>query len=266
MSGAPQLALRVEGLGFAYGQTPVLRDVTLPRQARGVVGLLGPNGSGKSTLLRCVAGHLRHSGSVSVHDGGRPLTPSQLSAALGYVPQDAPGDVALTVLETVLIGLRRRGGWRTSPEEAARAVECLAELGVDHLADRFLGQLSGGQRQLVGLAQMTVRAPKLMLLDEPTSALDLRHQIRVLEYVTDRIRAREGTALLALHDLNLAARFCDELVILRDGRCAAMGPPAEILTPEVLESTYGVSARILDDDGVPVVSAHARSGASAEGD
>lgn len=246
------MRLALDDLRFSYGRRPALRGVSMP-PVDGVVGVLGPNGSGKSTLMKLVAGVLRGTGSVRADDGGRRLTPAALRDATGYVPQEPPGDVALTVLETVLVGLRRRHTWRTSPAEVEAAHACLTELGIDALADRYLGELSGGQRQLAGIAQMTARRPPVMLLDEPTSALDLHHQLKVLDFVRERTRAAGGVTLVPMHDLNLAARFSDHVLVLRDGASVAFGPPSDVLTSATLAETYRVHARVISDAGVPVV-------------
>lgn len=257
--------IELRGITFEYGRGRrthrALDGVSMPA-TDGVVGVLGPNGSGKSTLMKVVAGVLSGTGEVVVRDGERVLRGRHVGEAIGYVPQDPPGDVAMTVLEAVLVGLRRRSAWHTSRAEIEQATDCLAELGIEHLAQRYLGDLSGGQRQLAGIAQMTVRRASVMLLDEPTSALDLHHQVKVLRFVRERTRACGGVTLMPMHDLNLAARFCDRLLVMRDGRTACFGQPEDVLTPEVLAHTYRVEARVLSDAGVPVVTPHGFTGAA----
>ncbi|MDU4704328.1 MAG: ABC transporter ATP-binding protein, partial [Corynebacterium sp.] len=137
--------------------------------------------------------------------------------------------------------------------EIEHTAAVLRKVGIEHLADRFVGELSGGQRQLVAVAQMFVRDPEVMLLDEPTSALDLRHQVELLQLVRAEVASRSSLALVAIHDLNLAARYCDELVMLHDGHVVAQGSPADVLTPDLLARVYGIRARVLNDGGVPVV-------------
>jgi len=249
------MRIALTDVAYSYGSHRALDGVSLPPSG-GVVGVLGPNGSGKSTLMKVVAGILPGSGRVEVTDGDRAVTGRRLRSVLGCVPQDPPGDVALSVLEAVLVGLRRRAAWRTSRAEVDQAMACLDELGIAHLADRYLGDLSGGQRQLAGLAQMTVRRPSVMLLDEPTSALDLHHQVKVLGFVRERTHSLGGVTLMPMHDLNLAARYCDRLLVMRDGRTVCVGSPEEVLTPETLATTYRVEARVLSDGGVPVVTPH----------
>lgn len=206
----------------------------------GVVGLLGPNGSGKSTLVKAVARMLPSDGDVA-------LSSTTGADTMGYLPQDLPGAVSLTVLESVLVAARRGQGWRLGSEELDHALGVLDELGLAGFADRYLGEMSGGQRQLVGLAQVLVREPVAMLLDEPTSALDLHHQVDALRLVRRRVAAVDGVAVLVLHDLNLAAAFCDELLVLQEGALVARGTPAEVLTPALLADVYGVEAHVLRD-------------------
>ncbi|MCA3771277.1 ABC transporter ATP-binding protein, partial [Cutibacterium sp.] len=134
-----------------------------------------------------------------------------------------------------------------------RAAHVLERVGIAHIAHRFISQLSGGQRQLVALAQMVVRDPQVLLLDEPTSALDLHNQIEVLRLVRRAVDSGHRMAIVALHDLNLAACYCDRLVLLHEGGVHAEGSPSEVLTPDVLERVYGFRARVLSDDGIPVV-------------
>lgn len=238
------MSLELKHLHFSYGARRVLRDVDARWDAGQMVGLLGPNGAGKSTLVTCVAQLRRYVGVVTFE--GR--TGRDLRGTIGYMPQGLPGDAALTALESVLTASRRGLTWHTSRADIDLAWAALDELGVAELADRPLGQLSGGQRQLVALAQTLVREPELILLDEPTSALDLRRQVAVLSHVR-RICHRDSgrLAVVALHDLNLAARFCDRLAVLGDGRILAEGPPAEVLRPDVIAEVYGLRVRIVPD-------------------
>ena len=173
------MSLVLDDLTFSYGRRAVLKGVDATWETGQMVGLLGPNGAGKSTLVTCVAQLRRYLGEVTFEDRrGR-----DLRGMIGYMPQGLPGDAALTALESVLTASRRGMTWHTSRADIDRAWSALDELGVAELADRPLGQLSGGQRQLVALAQTLVREPGLILLDEPTSALDLCRQVSVLSHV-----------------------------------------------------------------------------------
>lgn len=249
------VTLHVEGIDAGYAGHKVLNSFT-PQPLRGgeLIGLLGPNASGKSTFIKTLAGVLRpHSGRVWADIDGQRVGGKQLRSAVGYVPQDLPTSAALTAFETVLIAARRatHAGAATAADMAAATME---ELGLAPLAQSYLGELSGGQRQLVAVAQMLVTHPRIMLLDEPTSALDLHRQLFLLEQVRNRARQTGAVALVAIHDINLAARFCGELLVMRGGEVLRQGAPADILSPELIDQVYSVYARILDDQGVPLIS------------
>lgn len=246
--------LNVEALTVRYGKLTVIDALDLRLEAGRVVGLLGPNGSGKSSLIRSVAGAQGCLGTVSL----RGRQGQQLRDVTGYMPQEIPGHVALTALETVLVAARRGGSaWRVRRPEVARAYRVLESLGVGRLANTYLGECSGGQRQLISLAQTLVGEPELVLLDEPTSALDLKHQVRVLRRVREHVAGNERRlAVVALHDINLALRFCDELVLMVDGQISVQGVPEEVCTSEHLSEVYDTQVEVsLDDKGVRHVSA-----------
>jgi iron complex transport system ATP-binding protein len=253
------LELTVTGLSFAYRDTQVLRAVTLPPVRSGqVTALIGPNGAGKSTLLRCIAGlHPITAGRVRlgpVGNGQPPTTASGERTDAGppgpgqvfYLPQETPPASSLTVFEAVLLarsqGGHRRGAARRDAEHDTG--HALAGLDLDTLATRPISQLSGGQRQLVGLAQAVVRRPSVLLLDEPTSNLDLRNQLHILTLVR-QLAADQSTAVLTtVHDLNLTARFADQVVALNQGAVHAAGPPGEVITPALLHEVYRVDGQV----------------------
>lgn len=238
-----------------YGGRRVLKRLTLPSVPAGtVVGLLGANGAGKSTLLKLIAGLVRGSGKLNL--GSRDLLrldPATRAQLVGYLPQSLMRPSTLLVYEVLVSALRatRPGLDRATAEHRIDSV--LRAVSITDLALKPLASLSGGQRQLAGLAQILVREPRLMLLDEPTSALDLRWQLAALQHVRAQVQRHDAIALVALHDINLALRFCDQLVILGDGLLAA-GAPDEVLTPGVLRQAFGVEARVEScSRGRPVV-------------
>ncbi len=241
--------LRISDISAGYRGRPVVRNLTLQPIAAGeTVALVGPNAAGKSTLLRALAGLLPATGSVTL-DGreliGLPL--AERARLVSYMPQALPEGVALTVLETVIGALQASPtGERTasSEEAAARAVKVLERIGIAHLAMEPIDRLSGGQRQLCGLAQALVRSPRLLLLDEPTSALDLAFALRVLKLVRALAEEDSMTAILVLHDLQAAAKAADRVVVLAHGDVAAEGPPGEAITPGLLADVWQVSARV----------------------
>ncbi|WP_326552461.1 ABC transporter ATP-binding protein [Micromonospora sp. NBC_01813] len=237
------------GVSWRYGANPVIDGVSVTARPGRVLGLIGPNGSGKTTLLRLLYGALRGGTGQVVVDGDELPTLAAREAArrLAVVVQDTSGDTALTVAELVLLGrgphlstFQRTG--RTDHEIAAR---CLARVGAAQLGARAVAGLSGGERQRVLIARALAQQATHLLLDEPTNHLDIRYQHEILQLVRDL-----GTcSIVVLHDLNLAARYCDDLVLLGAGGVAAAGTVDEVLDPAVLEPVYGIGVRRLDLEG-----------------
>jgi iron complex transport system ATP-binding protein len=248
------MSLEVRDGGWRVGDTVVLDGVDLTVPAGSVTGLLGPNGSGKSTLLRLVAGvggalPGRSTATGSVRWRGEDLhalRPRDRARRVALVEQDAQTEVQLSVRDAVLLGRTpHRSRWAgDSPADHAVVQSALEAVDLVDLADRALATLSGGERQRVHLARALAQGPELLLLDEPTNHLDIHAQLAALRLVR---RAAGGgtTALVALHDLNLAAAYCDRVVLLAGGRVAAAGDVADVLVPGVLDAVYGVSTTVL---------------------
>jgi iron complex transport system ATP-binding protein len=238
--------LAVQGLDVAYGRRPILRGVTLPPLRGGeVTALIGPNAAGKSTLFRRIIGQLSGPGTVAVDGRALADLAPQDPAQPCYLPQDTSANAVLTVFEAVLLAAKQGGGrWSVTDEEADAVTRTLLMLEIEDLAGRGLGELSGGQRQMVGLAQALVRNPSILLLDEPTSALDLQRQVEVLDLLRGLARQKGLCVVVAIHDLNQALRFADQVVVLSHGTVVASGAPASVLTPALLEEVYGVQARL----------------------
>jgi iron complex transport system ATP-binding protein len=246
--------LETQGLSFAYGKQPVLKAMDL-RIKPGVTAIIGPNAAGKSTLLRCLCGLLKPQGEVFLD--GRNLTdfPShELTPLVSYLPQNLPPRAALTVFETVLLGRLSQLGWRVSPADALCVERLLDDMNLSSLAHRYIGELSGGQLQMVAIAQALVREPAVLLMDEPTSNLDLRHQFEICSLIRRLTDARGMSTALALHDLNVAARFADTVYVLAAGSVCRAGTPEAVLTEEMIASVYGVQTRVSPDiQGKPAV-------------
>lgn len=250
------MALQIENLSVRYGQHQVLNNLKLgPVSGGQLIGVIGRNGAGKSTLLKAITGLVSHQGTISLNQ--QPLASMggpRRSSQLAYLPQTLPQASSLTAYEMVYSSFRAVAGnlSRTQIEQSLENV--FKQLGIYHLALRRLDQLSGGQRQMVGLAQVLTREPQLLLLDEPTSALDLHWQLNVLQAVTQSLKQRDHIGLIAIHDINLALRFCDQLMVLGQGQVLAMGSSQDVLTPTLLKQAYGVEARIETcSQGRPIV-------------
>ncbi|WP_326700533.1 ABC transporter ATP-binding protein [Streptomyces sp. NBC_01754] len=236
--------LVVDGVTLTAGARSLVEDVSLTARPGEVVGLVGPNGSGKSSLLRAVYRVLRpDAGRVGV-DGtdAWSLSVRRMARTVAAVVQESGADFDLTVREVVAMGRtpHKRLLAGDTPEDAALVDGALSAMDVTALADRPFDRLSGGERQRVLIARAFAQRPALLVLDEPTNHLDIRHQLDVL----GALRHLDATVLLALHDLNLAAYYCDRIYVLCDGRITASGPPAEVLTPRLLAEVYGVVAEV----------------------
>lgn len=245
---ANQDSLLVSGYSVGYSNRPVITDLTLDPIGPGhVTALVGPNGAGKSTLLRSIAGLLPAKGNLSLgHQNLMGIPLAERTQHIAFMPQALPQQVALTVLEAVINALMvspTPTGRPNIHDAHRRAMAVLEKIGIAGIALERLDRLSGGQRQLASLAQAIVRQPKLLLLDEPTSALDLRHQVLVMKLVHDF--AKEGRIIIVvLHDLNLAARWAEHIVVLNRGGLHIAGHPTFALTPDVLGDVYQVNARV----------------------
>ncbi len=248
------MRLEVRGIRVAYDGTPVLEDLTLSAGPGEVLSVVGPNGAGKSTLLRCVDRILRPRAGAVFIDGKdvAALDPVRLARVIGYVPHAETRGFPVTVFDAVLVGRRPHMGWRVGARDLEVVAEAIEALGLGHLAMRDVTTLSGGERQKVVLARALAQESEVLLLDEPTSSLDLRHQLEVLGVLRDRVRATGMTAVMAIHDLNLAARYSDRIAILKDGQVFAAGDP-EVLTPANIEAAYGVKADVVRHAGGLVV-------------
>jgi len=236
--------MEICNLSVQLGRNQVLKDISARFAPGQVTALIGPNGTGKSTLQKALAALIPSSGVVAL--SGKVPTRAERRDLIAYMPQDTGANVALSVFEVTLMGRLGALGLRVPRELRHEAMQMLARFGLEPLAHRQIGSLSGGQRQLVFLAQVLFRAPRVLLLDEPTAALDLRHQLVVLDRVRADARARGTIAIVAMHDLSLAARFADRILCLHQGGIAATGSPHEVLTPGTLARVYGVEAEVTE--------------------
>ena len=247
----------IDGLSFSIAGTAILSDVSAVIPAGTVTGLLGPNGAGKSTLLRLIAGIETPDTGGVVLDGFTVGALSRREAArrIALLEQNAAPSIDLSVREVVLLGRiphRSRVLGSFGGEEDRRvAEEALAMVGASNLAKRLWHTLSGGQQQRVQIARALAQRPSLLLLDEPTNHLDVSAQLALLS----QVRELGLTAIMALHDLNLAAAYCDRILLLLGGRLVASGTPGEVLQPAVIAEVYGVDCDVIPHPrgGHPVI-------------
>ncbi len=250
MNGARPHAISAEGLSFEIEAETLLDGVDLHAVRGQLVGLIGPNGAGKSTLLRAISGILRYQrGTVRLEGADlKSLSSREVAAGLALIPQIAPYTHGFTSIELVLMGrYPHLARFQIEGREDARiAREAMRLTETEQFADRTLETLSGGERQRVFVSRALAQQPRVLLLDEPTSNLDVLHQLKVFDLVRELVD--EGlTAIAAIHDLNMAARYCDRLVLLFEGQVLADGTPEEVLSPETLESAFGVEAAVYRD-------------------
>ncbi|MCK7610821.1 ABC transporter ATP-binding protein [Roseibium sediminicola] len=241
------MTLDIQDLTAGYGRKAILRNISVPAIEPGsFVGVIGPNAAGKSTLFKTIAGLIRPlAGEVRLGDRSLAhLSRRDRARAIAYMPQAYGCNALLTVFESVLLALKQTSGWRVREDNLTQVSATLASLRLSHLADRGISDLSGGQAQMVAVAQTLVRAPRMVLLDEPTSALDLHHQLSILGSIRSQMKARGTIVMAALHDLNLAAKFCDRLVLINQGRILADGRPEEVLGLDAIGETYRVTTTL----------------------
>ena len=240
--------IEVRNISFAYGQRSVLRDVSFSAAGGECVAVLGNNGAGKSTLITCI-NRIRRPSSGDVLIGGRrvgAMGRGELARAVAYVAQKNEMSRA-AVFDCVLLGRKPYIRWGVTREDMALCAAALDRVGLTGLQTRPLEELSGGELQKVMLARALVQQPHVLLLDEPTSNLDPRNQYEMMALVRDFARERNLTVLVVLHDLNLALRYCDRLLFLRDG-ALLRDERTEAVRQSTIEAVYGIKARLLDLD------------------
>ncbi len=247
------MVLKVDKLSFGYGKRIVLNGVELELKAKEILALLGPNGCGKTTLLKCINRILRPYRGVVYIEGRNyfQMNEKEIAKSVGYVPQDHKPPFPYRVLDFVLLGRSPYLGIFSSPSDEDRkvAIESLKVVGIDHFADRAYTELSGGERQLVLLARALATESKILLLDEPTAHLDFRNTHRVLATIRKIVKDRGLSAVMTLHDPNLAYRYADRIALISNARILKIGTPEEIMTKELLTEVYGIEVTILSLDG-----------------
>ncbi|MGB4653732.1 ABC transporter ATP-binding protein [Methanothrix sp.] len=246
--------IAVKNLVFGYNSRRILDGINIDVKDSEVMSLVGPNGSGKTTLLKCMVRILKPQGSILM-DGRdiERMSRQEVARQVGYVPQSSSTPLATTVFDTVLMGRRPHIGWRVQDKDLDIVAEVLERLHLEELAMRDFSQLSGGQKQKVLIARALAQEPSVLLLDEPTSNLDMLHQLEVMETISSLVKEKGISAIMAIHDLNLASRFSDKLVMLKDGKVYAAGAPKALLNEINITQVYGIEAMIMNAMDRPYV-------------
>ncbi len=235
--------LKVEGLTCGYDSKFLLQDISFEIRDRELLGIIGPNGSGKTTLLKAITKVLKPQKGRIVFEGKEisQMGFKELAQKVAFVPQFSAAGVNMRVEEFVLLGRiphRRQFQFLETESDEQAAKQAMALAGVLELRERFLSELSGGERQLATIARALAQEPRLLLLDEPTAHLDIGHQVKILDLVRKLNHENGLTIVTVLHDLNLASLYCDTLILLKEGKIHSIGTPEKILTYSVIEEVY----------------------------
>jgi iron complex transport system ATP-binding protein len=247
------MTISVEGLKFNYAHHPVLHGVSFHLKKSQMLAVLGINGAGKTTLLKCLNKILTpQKGSILVNGRDvQQMSRNEVAKMLGYVPQRI-AEESLTVFDAVLLGRKPYIRWAATDRDYQVVEKVLKLMHLEELALRPLSELSGGEAQKVIIARALAQEPQLLLLDEPVSNLDLKNQIEVMELIQQVIKTQKISAIMAIHDLNLALRYADLFLLLKDGKVHTFTGP-ETITPQVIYEVYGVRVTLQKFNGYPVV-------------
>ncbi len=248
------MKLVIEDLTFSYKKDRVLTEINLQLDSQ-ITAVIGPNGAGKSTLIKCIAGILKPKGTIRYNS--KPVNQSFrafYTEILSYLPQSIYSSAVITVFEAVLLGRLNSLSLYVSDDELERVLRILEHLGIQELAHKKLNELSGGQQQMVSLAQALIKEPEVLLLDEPLNNLDIHHQFEILNKIKEIHSTKSVITLIAMHDLNLAAKYADKIIVLNQGQVYACGKPGTVLTEELIRLVYKVKAHVLiDNQGIPLI-------------
>ncbi len=247
------MMLDVGGVEFRYRSVPVLDDVSFSVGKAEMLSILGPNGVGKTTLLKCINGILKaRKGTIMVDEESLTgMSRLEVAKRVGYVAQRSDTSMA-TVFESVLLGRKPYIRWDITKDDVRMAGEMIDRLGLAPISMKYIGEISGGELQKVQIARALVQEPKVLLLDEPTSNLDLSNQCRIMSLISEMVGNNGISAILTMHDLNLAIRYSDRFILLKGGSIFAAGG-VDVITPETIEEVYGIPVYVETFRGQPMV-------------
>ena len=248
------MRLRIREMEFDYASRPVLRNVSMDFCSGEITAICGPNGVGKSTFIKCINRLLKPKGTIRLekHDLSK-MSMRRVAKHMGYVPQRINNVFSITVFEMVLMGRRPHLGWNSGESDREKVTSILKLMDLEDYALTDFNRLSGGQQQKVIISRALAQEPDVLLLDEPTSNLDLRHQLEVMELIKGLVAEKGISVIMAVHDLNLASRYADKILMMKDGTIYGAGNSWEVLTAEGILSVYGVVAVVREESGKPYI-------------
>ncbi len=251
------LKLEIQDLDYSYrGGIDVLHGIDLELDGSGLTCIVGPNGVGKSTLIKCMNGLLKPT-SGSIRIDGRDVSTfrrKELAMTVGYVPPKTTDLFSIPVMDAIMVGRHNLQGWKNTDADINRVVEILRLMDIEDLAMRPFNQLSSGQHQKVSIARGLAMETPILFLDEPTSNLDIKHQVYVTEMLRGLSHVMDKMIVMISHDLNIAAKYSDNMVVMREpGVIHSFGPPSEVMTEDMIRDVYGIDCTVEYHDGVPHV-------------
>ena len=239
--------IEIKNLNYKYGKEHILQDINMSKVEKGsTVGIIGPNGAGKSTLLKCMS-KINKIADNCIFLEGRDINKipfENLVKKISYLPQNTYSNAYLSVFESILMA--RKFSIKKNCDDIKAVSNIIEILGIGDLSHKYIAELSGGQAQIVSIAQALIRSPQILLLDEPTTALDLHHQMEILDLIKYCVKELSLIAFITIHDLSIASRYCDSLILINKGKHVLKGKPKDVLTKQSLAHTYRVNADILD--------------------
>jgi iron complex transport system ATP-binding protein len=248
------MSLDVANLNYSYSSKFSLTDISL-RFPNVITAVIGPNGAGKSTLIKCIANILKSSGDIVYMDQKiNRKDKSFFAKSLSYLPQYSQNDATITVFEAILLGLMNSLTLHVSPAQREAVNTMLDIFDLQSLAQQRVCELSGGQMQMVLLAQALIKQPEILMLDEPLNNLDIHRQFALLNLISKLSKQKDMITIIVMHDINLAARYADNIVIMNHGKLYSQGKPQEVITPKTLKDIYKIESNIhINREGYPVI-------------
>ena len=249
------MQLEVSNLSFSYNNYSFLEEISFSLKKDEILSIVGPNGSGKTTILKCINKilNLKHGTLCMEGKNIKNLSLKEISKHISFVPQNFSSAFTLSVFEMVLLGRKPYIKWIVNSNDEAIVMKTLEMMGLSNLSFRFFSELSGGEKQKVLIAKALVQEPDIILLDEPTSNLDLKHQFQIMKLLKEIIKERNISAVMAIHDLNLALRFSDKTIMLKDGLVYSFGDTNKVLNEKNVKEVFGIDTVIYKHSGMPYI-------------